>query len=209
MKKKAELFFTFLKIPFDYIALVLAGMAAWVLRFEESVQEIRPVIFDLPFNDYIFYVLIIALLWLVFFAWSGLYSFTKRKATDELAKIILACSTGMTAVIIYMFFVRELFDSRFIILSGLIFAIIFVSIERIIIRRLRNWSLSIGWGSHRVVVVGEGKDTEAILETFKNQPDLGYKVVAHLKDYSGDEELLKIDKKYQIDGFPFRCSDIR
>lgn len=199
MKKKAELFFTFLKIPFDYIALVLAGMAAWVLRFEESVQEIRPVIFDLPFNDYIFYVLIIALLWLVFFAWSGLYSFTKRKATDELAKIILACSTGMTAVIIYMFFVRELFDSRFIILSGLIFAIIFVSIERIIIRRLRNWSLSIGWGSHRVVVVGEGKDTEAILETFKNQPDLGYKVVAHLKDYSGDEELLKIDKKYQID----------
>ena len=54
MKKKAELFFTFLKIPFDYIALVLAGMAAWVLRFEESVQEIRPVIFDLPFNDYIF-----------------------------------------------------------------------------------------------------------------------------------------------------------
>lgn len=199
MKKKAELFFTFLKIPFDFIALVLAGLAAWAIRFEESIQEIRPVLFDLPFNRYLIYVLILSVIWLIFFAWSGLYSFTKRKATDELAKIILACSTGMTAVIIYMFFVRELFDSRFIILTGWLLAIIFVSIERIIIRNIRNRSLSHGWGAHKVIIVGESKDTEAIIETFKNQPELGFKIVTHLKDFKDREQLLELHKHYQID----------
>jgi len=110
MKKQAELFFTFLKIPLDYLTLVLAAFAAHSIRHFQPVQEIRPVIFDLPTERFFTFIFPIACLWLIFFAWAGLYSFAKRKITDEMAKIILACSTGMTAVIIYMFFVRELFS---------------------------------------------------------------------------------------------------
>ena len=138
MKKKAELFFTFLKIPLDYLILILAGLAAWSLRFNESIQSIRPVIFGLSFNLYLTYVLITAFIWLIFFAWSGLYSFTRRRIIDELTKVILACSTGMTAIIIYMFFARELFDSRFIAVLAWGFAMVFVTVERAIIRKFQN-----------------------------------------------------------------------
>jgi len=71
----------------------------------------------------------------IFFAWAGLYSFQRRKATAVLSRIILACSTGMTALIIYMFFVREIFSSRFIILTAWIFSIILIALSRAIIRK--------------------------------------------------------------------------
>jgi len=199
MKKKAELFFTFLKIPLDYFALVLAGLTAWSLRFAESIQSIRPVIFNLNFDRYVLYILSVALLWLIFFAWSGLYAFTRRRIIDEMTKIILACSTGMTAVIIYMFFVRELFDSRFIVLLAWVLAMIFITIERIVVRKFQNWSLSVGWGAHKVVIVGVNENTEAIVETFTKQPELGYKIVAHIKDYKNREELRDLHRKYHID----------
>lgn len=199
MKKKAELFFTFLKIPLDYLTLVLAGLAAWSLRFNDAIQSIRPVIFNLEFNRYVVYVLTAALIWLIFFAWSGLYSFARRKIIDEMTKVILACSTGMTAIIIYMFFVRELFDSRFIVVLAWFFAMIFVLVERIIVKKFQNWTLSVGWGAHKIVIVGEDENTDAIISTFKNQSELGYKIVAHLRDYKSHEELAELHRKYSID----------
>jgi len=199
MKKKAELFFTFLKIPLDYLTLVLAGLAAWSLRFNENIQAIRPVIFNLEFSRYIVYVLAVALFWLIFFAWSGLYAFTRRRIIDEMTKIILACSTGMTAIIIYMFFVRELFDSRFIVVLAWGLAMVFVTIERAIIRKFQNLTLSHGWGAHKIIIVGINENTEAIIEAFRKQPELGYKIVAHIKDFKTREELIELHKKYQVD----------
>lgn len=198
MKKKTELFFTFLKIPFDYLALISAGLLAYVLRYQSDVQEIRPVIFELSFKAYLFSTLIIATIWLIFFIWSGLYNFKKRKITDELAKIILACSTGMTAVLIYMFFVREIFASRFIVLTAWILAMIFVSIVRIIMRKVQNYSLKKGWGAHNVVIVGNDKYTDELTAYFKKYPEFGYKVIKKMKDFNQDE-LEKINEIYSLD----------
>ncbi len=201
MKKKAELFFTFLKIPTDYLALIAAGILAYFIRFEGSVQNIRPVVFNLPFEQYIALLLIIALVWLIFFAWAGLYSFHRRKIVDELSKIILACSTGMTAVIIYMFFVREMFSSRFIILIAWILSIILISLGRFIIRKLQNYTLSHDWGAHNVVVVGKDKDTSEIISTLRQERSLGFRIIAHIKNFEepDKDELLKLHKKHLID----------
>jgi exopolysaccharide biosynthesis polyprenyl glycosylphosphotransferase len=201
MKKKAELFFTFLKIPVDYFTLVAAGILAYFIRFEGSVQSIRPVVFNLPFEQYIALLLIIALVWLIFFAWAGLYSFHRRKIVDELSKIILACSTGMTAIIIYMFFVREMFSSRFIVLFAWILSIVLISIFRIIIRKLQNYSLSTGWGAHHIVIVGDDKNTSEIITTLHQEKELGFRIIAHIKDFeeSDKEDLLKLHKKHLVD----------
>lgn len=199
MKKQAELFFTFLKIPIDYITLVAAGLLAYALRYKESIQEIRPVIFDLPFRQYFIFVLAISFVWLFFFAAAGLYSFTRRKITDELAKIILACSTGMTAIIIFMFFVREYFSSRFIVLTAWILSIFLVMIIRGVVRKVQNISLKNGWGAHNVVIVGKDKNTEELIAAFKNQPALGYKIIARIEDFEENDkdELLRL---YQTRG---------
>lgn len=201
MKKQAELFFTFIKIPIDYLTLLAAGLLAYFIRYKESVQEIRPVIFDLPLRQYFFLALTVAAIWLIFFAWAGLYSFQKRKITDELAKIILACSTGMTAVIIYMFFVRELFSSRFIVLFAWILSIILIILTRSIIRKIQNIALKNGWGGHNIVIVGNDKNTEEIVATFKKQPELGYKIVGRIKEFSEQDrdDLIALHEKIGID----------
>jgi len=183
MKKKSELFFTFLKIPFDYLTLIFAGLLAYSLRYDPSVQRVRPVIFDLQFEKFIYVVLIIAAIWLIFFAWTGLYSFTRKKITDEIKRIFLACSTGMSGLIIYMFFVRDLFQSRFIVLSAWVLCILFITIERIIIRKVQNYTLANGWGAHNIITIGNDDNTQELIKTFKEQPELGYKVIATFTDF--------------------------
>ncbi len=201
MKKNAELFFTFLKIPIDFITLVSAGLLAYAIRYKESVQEIRPVIFDLPFKQYFIFVLIVSFIWLFFFAAAGLYSFARRKVTDELAKIILACSTGMMALIIYMFFVREYFSSRFIVLTAWGLSIVLAIIVRSLVRKIQNLSLKKSWGAHNVVIIGKDKNTEEIIRAFKNQPSLGYKIIARVEEMQdGDKaDLLALHKRKGID----------
>lgn len=201
MKKKAELFFTFLKIPIDFLALLTAGILAYSLRYQEEIQAIRPVIFDLNFEKFLPVVFGVAFIWLIFFAWSGLYSFQRRKITEELSRIILACSTGTTAVIIYMFFVREMFESRFILLAAWILSIILVTVSRIIIRKIQNLSLAHGWGAHLVVIIGKNKNTEEIINTFRDEPELGYKIVAQFENFDAEakEKLDQLRKKQYID----------
>jgi len=201
MKKKAELVFTFLKLPLDFLALLGSGLLAYFIRYQQDIQEIRPIIFNLPFEKYLTIILIISASWLIFFGLSGLYKFTNRKITDELSRIFLACSTGMTAVIIYMFFIREYFSSRFIVLTAWILSIVFVSIIRLIIRKMQTYCLSHNIGNHNVVIFGANADSQAILQTLKKEKDLGYRVIAHFGqvDETVFDELEKLHEEQTID----------
>ena len=201
MKKQAELFFAFLKVPIDYLTLVCAGLLAYVLRYQTSIKEIRPIVFDLPFREYFIFVLICAFAWIFVFAAAGLYSFARRKITDELVKIILACSAGMTAIIIYMFFVRELFSSRFIVLTAWVLSIFLLIIVRLFVRRIERSALKGGMGAHNVVIVGDDKDTEAIIHTFNSEPELGYKIIARVREFAEEDQktLLDLHREKGID----------
>src|SRR3990167_11413973 len=133
--KKSELIFTAMKPPLDYLAIILAGLTAYFIRYLPQIQSVRPVIFDLSFKNYFSILSVTALLWLVIFALSGLYTISSRKKIpEELAKVFVACSAGLALVLAIMVFSRFLFDSRFIILVAWLLSIIFVSSERIFIR---------------------------------------------------------------------------
>ncbi|PIR94341.1 hypothetical protein COT97_01875 [Candidatus Falkowbacteria bacterium CG10_big_fil_rev_8_21_14_0_10_39_11] len=201
MRKKAELFFTAIKLPLDYLALVLAGVIAYQIRTKDFVRDIRPIVFDLKPQEILNYSMIVALLGLIFFIIAGLYTFRRLKITDELGKIILATSSVMSAVIIYMFFIRESFDSRFIILTAWILSIIFVTLFRIIIRKLAKILSKFGIGMHRVIIVGKNENTEEIIETLKLQPELGMKIVKIFDTISEDmlEELKNSHSRKFID----------
>jgi len=201
MKKKSELFFTFIKFPVDFLILIMSGILAYLIRYNENIQEIRPIIFDLPFEKYLTAVILTSMFCLICFAIIGLYSFTRRKVTDEIAKIILATSSGLTGVIFYMFFVREYFSSRFIVLTAWILSIVLISLARMVIRELQLYSQKIGWGQHNVIIIGSDKNTEKIIETFNYQKELGYKIIGRIKNFetSDKEELLHLHQSNFID----------
>ncbi|MDD5590258.1 MAG: hypothetical protein PHQ47_03765, partial [Candidatus Portnoybacteria bacterium] len=127
--KKAELIFTGILVPVDFLMLVLAGLAAYFLRTSDWVAGWRPVLFslNLPFERYFSLVVFVALVWLAVFAFSGLYRMQNGlRGISRFLRIVIACSAALMTVIIYIFVKREFFDSRFIVFAAWLFAIIFV-----------------------------------------------------------------------------------
>ncbi len=200
--KKIELFFSILFIPVDFIFLVLAGVSAYYLRFSAWSVSHWPIIFNLPFPDYFKLLLIISVLWIIIFFLSGLYQIhNSRRLALELQKIFLASSTGFALVAIIIFFQREFFDSRFIVLVGWALAIIYISLAHAFIRWLQRRLFFYNLGVHKVVLIGNSKTTESLIAEFASNRQSGFKVVKRLRDFSLEtsKELMEFIANHQVD----------
>lgn len=183
--KKSELFFSALLVPVDYLMIILAAVAAHGLRFTNFIANIRPIIFTLPFEEYLILTLLIAIGWLAIFAVFKLYIITgQRHLIDEIVKIFAACSTSIAAVIIFIFFQRELFSSRFIIIAIWIFSCIFVSFGRIIMRKIQRYLYKKNYGTRKVIIVGADKTSDLIANELKSDKSLGYEVIKKVNNFS-------------------------
>lgn len=184
--KRAELLFSAILVPVDYLMIVAAGLAAYRLRFWE-IASLRPVVYELPFSEFLSILLAVAVIWLGFFALSGLYAIgTTRRFVDEFAKIFLACSTGVLGIIVLIFFQRELFSSRFIILAGWVAAIFFVSLGRLIVRSIQRSLLEKGFGARQVCVVGSSAAADQLVESLSADLRLGQRVVSRIQLTASD-----------------------
>jgi len=185
--KKTELIFSAILVPIDYLMILLAGWLAYQLRFQSFLTGLRPVSYDIVFREYLIIVFIVSFVWLGIFAISGLYNIKGTKRfIDELAKVFIACSTGVLLIIVVIFFQRELFSSRFIILSGWILAIIFVSIGRLIVRSIQHSLFKRGMGIQNIIVIGNDKTTQDIVKYIHTKPSLGFRIVEVFNNFSQD-----------------------
>ena len=201
MLKKSELIFSVILIPLDFLMVILAALAAYFLRFQ-TVVEFRPIIYEMPLWSFVNIASIMALAWLAIFGISGLYTIggTKR-ILDEVTKIFLACSTGLVFIILLIFFQRELFSSRFIILAAWVFSIIFVAFGRVAIRFIQRSLFRYGIGIHRLVVIGEDKTADILVNGFFKRPGLGLKVIKRYKKFDQEtaRELKELDETVGVD----------
>ncbi|MBI5621875.1 sugar transferase [Candidatus Falkowbacteria bacterium] len=210
--KKADLAFSALLLPVDYLMIVLAGILAHFLRFKSFLTDVRPVVYALPLAEYSRIVLLMALGWLLIFAISGLYStrgsIGSRRFLHEFSRILLACSTATLTLIVLIFFLKEeLFSSRFIILAVWALSMLTVSFGRVVVRSLQRFTFAVGYGVHSVVIVGHDHATEMMSQEIAKKPSLGLRVVARLLSFSaGDKALLqkllsqrRLDEVLQID----------
>lgn len=183
--RKVETLFSVLFIPLDFILLLLAGISAYYLRFSEWSANLRPIIFNLPFSEYFNSLLFISLLWLIIFAMTGLYTIrSARKIAQEINKIFFACAAGLSLIAIIIFFKRDLFDSRFIVLIGTLFAFLYLSLGHAFIRWLQRRLYRYGVGVHKIILVGNSKTTENLLSEFSSNKKAGYQVVKRVRDFS-------------------------
>ncbi|MDO8626520.1 MAG: sugar transferase [Candidatus Magasanikbacteria bacterium] len=183
--KRFELAFALFQVPLDYLALILAGLTAYSLRFSKLIVAIRPVIFNLPFNKYWPIVFVVAAAWVVIFAFAGLYSLDpNRKLARDFLRLLLACSTGFAGITIYVFFTLQKFDSRFLVLTSWVIAIVYVFLGRLLVRALKTLLFRLGVGLRRVVIIGSAAVTDTIINTFKHSPRLGYLVVGQFNNFS-------------------------
>ena len=169
---------TFLQVPFDYLILILSAWTAYAVRFSEPVRSLRPALFTLNLDSYALTVCIVAALWVVIFALSGLYSTDpNRKFAQEFGRIILACSTGFAAITIYIFFSLQRFDSRFLVLGGSILATLFITLGRLAVLGIKRSCYRAGYNLRRTVIVGSSPIAALLTETLTTERQLGYLVV--------------------------------
>ncbi len=189
--KKFETTFTAWHVPLDYVLLVVAGIAAYYLRFASFITEVRPVIFRLPWNEYLGIVLVIALIWVILFALGGLYRIdANRKLARDITTIVLASSVGFAGITMYLFFSLQRFDSRFLVLVGWALGIIFVTAGHILTRLVRTLLYRLGINVRRVIIIGNSGAAEVLKQTFKNEPSRGYRVVAHTPRFNAETATL-------------------
>ncbi len=185
--KRSQLFLAVLALPLDYLALFLAGLSAYFLRFESFITDIRPIRFYLPLENYLGLLLLVALIWLLFLAIAGLYQTnTRLKFYEEIRRVFLACSTGLALIIVWFFFNQNLFSSRFIVLAFWVLAVIFISLGRWLLRLLRNTLYRRGVALSKVLIIGTDHNTKALVKLFQESPTLGYRVVASLPGFTSE-----------------------
>lgn len=181
--KKSELFFALLLVPVDFAMIIAAAIAAFWFRFTPGIIELKPVLFDFPFNSYLRIALTVAPFFLLIFAFEGLYSLkSTRSFWREFFKIIFSVTVGFTLIIFAIFLQQDWFSSRFVILTAWGLAILFVAVSRYSINFIQRLLLVYkGYGVHRLVLVGDGGYCETVCARFKKNPEHGYKIIAREK----------------------------
>ncbi len=186
--KRFDLIFAVIKVPIDVAAIVGAALLAYAVRYSHFFLKFRPATVTIPFNDYVRAVLLIAPIWIFFFAINGLYSFRRQALLDKIPKIFTASAAGFFAVLAVLIFTQEFFASRFIILTAWVLSVVFVMLGRIIINMIEHGFKKIGWWAHGVVIVGEGESLENLVRELEQNTFLGLRVI---QTFSKIDEIAK------------------
>jgi exopolysaccharide biosynthesis polyprenyl glycosylphosphotransferase len=200
--KKADFITNTVLVPIDFIMIALAGISAYYLRFSDSVVEIRPVFYEMPFSDYLILVLRVAIFAVLIFAITGFYKMDNKKLARELPRIISSVSTVFVILILAIFMQRELFSSRFVIILAWALAIVYLFVVRIIIVLIRNFFFNRGKGLATIIILGRDSNRQLVIDEYKNNPHFGFKVAAQfsdLEDLKQNPEILTRINKRQID----------
>ena len=181
--KKSDLFFNVIRLPVDFGMLLLAGLTAYIFR-TQLLSGYRPVLFqfNLPLTQFLYLVVFVSFVFLGAYAAVGLYGMrAKIGRWEEFVKIIIGSSAGIMLVIIFIFLRQELFNSRFLVLGGWIFAILLVTIGRQLVRLLQK--IFVGkydFGIHRVLLIGADEVAQTIKARISENPHHGYRIVGHI-----------------------------
>ncbi len=198
--KKSELFFSAIQVPVDFAMIILASLTAFALRNVPEIIAFRPKLYNYPFESYLKIVLIVALLFIFIYAIEGLYVIrSTRKFWKEFLKVFSATSIALVIIIVTIFLKREWFSSRFVILSGWVFVVMYVVIARYIIQLIQKWLLrEKGIGVHRVLLIGINGKIKQVSRLIRKEKNLGYRIVAEIEN-AHLKEIKKIKEERGID----------
>ncbi len=181
--KRIELTFAAFLVPLDYALLLLAAWTAYNVRFHQ-VTALLPVVNTLAAGDFMRSAAAVAILWIVVLALAGVFAVRQPRLSSELGKIFLGSSTAILLVIVVIFFSRELFASRFIVLASWVFAVIYIWLAHGIVRGIQRLLLRQGIGARQVVVIGNDQTTRELVSALRTRPDSGYRVIKQFSDVS-------------------------
>lgn len=183
--KKGDFVFNVLRVPLDFLVLVVAGVAIYILR-TRILDAWRPVLFgpELPLDRFVWLVLGVSVLFVLVYAASGLYAMKLRMTVpQETARIMVASSAAMMIVILVIFIRAEAFNSRFLVVGYWVLATAMIAVGRLVLRSIqRRLMVRYDIGAHRILLIGNDRVTRQLEQTMAADRGLGWRVVKCLDD---------------------------
>jgi exopolysaccharide biosynthesis polyprenyl glycosylphosphotransferase len=189
MRKRSELFFSVILVPLDFLALLGAFVAAYVIRVK---LEDKPVSHPIAAADFVHVLLILLPLWIIIFALSGLYVQSNlRGRLTELGKVFVAVSSGvMLSILLDFFQPQSLFPSKAVPIYAYGLGLVFVLVSRAIVRGLQRWLFQYGIGVHNTIIIGSGEIAQRLYPDLQ-QPFSGYRLLACVDTARGAAKRMK------------------
>lgn len=208
--KRPELFFTAVLVPLDFLTILGAALAAYHLRLATIFTSLRPVLFSLTLERYGQIVVLAATLWIGVFALAGLYRTTRRRLAEELKGIFIASATSMAAIFALLFFAQEAFDSRFIALAGWGLAVLFLWIQRLLVRGFQRSLYQFGIGTRKTAIIGSNEQADVLTKTFSTHKRYGVEIVRTFSVFDEETErsLRTLARKRILDDIILTDTDI-
>lgn len=181
--KRNELLFAAIQVPLDYIAVLCAGWVAYVVRFHQ-VASILPVTTTTVWSDFLRLLSVVAFVWILGLAIQGAYTIRQRSLAQELGRVAMGASFAILMLIVFIFFRREFFASRFIVVTGWLLSVGFLWISHILMRAVQKYAQSRGYHPTRVVLVGDDQTTKTLTQTIHQHRSLGFQIIKVVPDVS-------------------------
>jgi len=163
----------------DACAIIFSFAFAYFFR---THIDHRPYYFDSGLREFTFTIFLLIPLWWVILSFLGLYNksiFLAHSKLPEFLRLVAASVIGIMAIITFDFFYQSgLFPVRIIALAAAILCLFSMKIVRGILRFIRLRVVVLRKkGLLNVVIIGNSKNTESLLEYFESFPEDGYRVV--------------------------------
>ncbi len=176
MKNNASVIYNFALIVGDALAITLAFSIAYILRVTLSHV---PTSAQVHADKYLAIVISLLPFWILIFGLLGLYNariYDKR--FSELGRLFTGCFIGILFIISYAYIVNiTIFPARLVTLYSFGLALVLVLAERTLARGVRRQLFSYGHGINNVLLVGDTRTTQRLIDALSNTKVTGYKIV--------------------------------
>ena len=178
MKNNASLIYSACLVIGDFLALIAAFVAAYVLRVKWSVG-----IDQAPINSngrtFLGVFLVVLPFWILIFALLGLYNHSiYEKRFKEFGRLLVGSFIGLMLVIFWNFLAsKPIFPARLVPIYGFGLGFIFLVIFRNLARLIRTQLFRHDSGLTRVLLIGNTDMTRELADWLANSKLSGYKIV--------------------------------
>ena len=177
MRKKSDIILRTCLIIGDALALVMSFAMAYFIR---THIDPRPYDFEVQLVEFVTTIALLVPIMLIILAALGLYKksiFLGRSRFPERIRLVLAAILTVAALIVYDFFIGEnLFPVRIMAVTATVLCFVFLLIERIVVRLVVRQVFRSDYGTKRVIVIGNHKNTEYLTDYITSTPESGYRL---------------------------------
>lgn len=177
MRKKSDFVLRLALLVGDAVILILSFAAAYFIRVH---VDPRPYEFESQLLEFTKTIVFLVPIMLVILAALGLYKkaiFLGKTRWPEIGRLFLAAVFSVAALIVYDFFTGEnVFPVRIMAVMSVLIAFVGLLFERFIVRLVARWAFRKEFGTKRVVIIGNNKNTEYLANYIAGTPESEYMI---------------------------------